>query len=571
MKHVRRKIIKRKGKRTKHDLNTSSPSPSPSQLPQHILDQIPPGATLRPSLSSMRQKISSAELRSITAQRMANNILPLPFNLTPQQQQVQNMRNNNDLKESAINQAKQDMINENERKRSLHKQEVDIKRENQNIKHMLDNDKQQFEQTQKLAEEKHKLDQQVKELSFKKQLIESDNNIRQLRLRNDEQLALIEQAKYENEKLKEKFETNDLNNRFNQSKKQYEDLVSQNLALTKAIEKIGTDEFINGYGELIENLSQARAHNRLLNTLKEQREKLIEEQILSMSSPTDEQLGKEYEDVKSDLEGVQAALAEQIKNKQQRQEQMDKLNNLRKYRQNLIIKTDDLNNETVELIKLNQSIGDINDDVKRVINEKVNVEVRRDIEQEKVDTLRKATEAKNEQYIAEEKYKIIASDEYKKHLDQINKTKVMTEQLKRKTQNWNEAADVEAKAYNAELENEAQSLAFQARIDGNDPVEVLKEQITTTALSPSKSKALFNQIAAQSQLASQEDQQTGEIIRKFAELLESPAGEGDSIRAFIEEKGVNRDEFINLLKSSNHETVKDIYNDYQNGPVDFLQ
>ena len=272
-----------------------------------------------------------------------------------------------------------------------------------------------------MAEEKHRLDQQVKELSFKKQLIESDNNIRQLRLRNDEQLALIEQAKYENEKLKEKFETNDLNNRFNQSKKQYDDLVSQNLALTKAIEKIGTDEFINGYGELIENLSQARAHNRLLNTLKEQREKLIEEQILSMSSPTDEQLGKEYEDVKSDLEGVQAALAEQIKNKQQRQEQMDKLNNLRKYRQNLIIKTDDLNNETVELIKLNQSIGDINDDVKRVINEKVNVEVRRDIEQEKVDTLRKATEAKNEQYIAEEKYKIIASDEYKKHLDQINK------------------------------------------------------------------------------------------------------------------------------------------------------
>ena len=34
---------------------------------------------------------------------------------TPQQQQVQNLRSDNDIKEQAINQAKQDMIIENER------------------------------------------------------------------------------------------------------------------------------------------------------------------------------------------------------------------------------------------------------------------------------------------------------------------------------------------------------------------------------------------------------------------------------------------------------------------------
>ena len=201
MKHVRRKLLKRKTKKTKpitESLNTYQGLNTPQQLPPHILDQIPSGASLRPSLASMRQ---------IAAQKMATPILPLPFNLTPQQQQVQNMRNNNDLKENAINQAKQDMINENERKRSLQKQEVDAKRENQLMKQSLDNEKQEFDQKQKLLDEKHKLSRQSKDLAFQKSLMEGDKAIREQRIKNEEQLALIEQAKYENQKLKEKIDT----------------------------------------------------------------------------------------------------------------------------------------------------------------------------------------------------------------------------------------------------------------------------------------------------------------------------------------------------------------------------
>ena len=190
MKHARRKLLKRKAKKTKRTTESESSYQglnTPPQLPPHILDQIPAGTSLRPSLSSMRQ---------IAAQKLATPFLPLPFNLTPQQQQVQNMRNNNDLKENAINQAKQDMINENERKRSLQKQEVDFKRENQLMKQALDNEKQEFEQKRKLSDEKHKLEHQLKDLKFQKSLMESDKVIRAQKIKNEAQLALVEQAKY---------------------------------------------------------------------------------------------------------------------------------------------------------------------------------------------------------------------------------------------------------------------------------------------------------------------------------------------------------------------------------------
>ena len=121
---------------------------NPADLPPHILDKIPPGMSIRPNAASIKQ---------MAMQQMTRNMIPLPFNLTPQQQQVQNMRSNNDLKENAINQAKQDMINENERKRALQKQEADAKRENQLFKHTLDAERQQFDQQQKLNEEKHKI------------------------------------------------------------------------------------------------------------------------------------------------------------------------------------------------------------------------------------------------------------------------------------------------------------------------------------------------------------------------------------------------------------------------------
>ena len=563
MKHARRKLLKRKAKKTKRTTESESSYQglnTPPQLPPHILDQIPAGTSLRPSLSS---------LRSIAAQKLATPFLPLPFNLTPQQQQVQNMRNNNDLKENAINQAKQDMINENERKRSLQKQEVDAKRENQLMKQALDNEKREFEQKRKLSDEKHKLEHQLKDLKFQKSLMESDKVIREQKIKNDEQLALVEQAKYENQKLKETIEKNELNTKFKQYEEQYNDIVAQNAALSKTIEKMSSEKFSNDYNELIENISHAKAHNRILTTLKETQNKLIEEKILNMTDPTEQQITEQFEQMKTDIEGKQAALVEQLKHKQNAKEQMDRLDNLRKYKQKLELTADDMKNETTELIKLKESIGNIDDNVKGAINEKVSSEINRDIEREKLDVIRKSKDANLEQYIAEEKQKILNTEEYKNQRNHIAAMIVSNEQMKVRTQNWNEALKVKDETHRAEMELEAKRTALIAKIEGNDPVKVLSEQFAEESeLSPVKSAAVYNQMTAQSQLASQELEQSGDIILKFAQLADSPGGQGNNVRGFLQQKGIDKDGLIEMLKTSSPEAVKDVWNDYITGPQD---
>ena len=554
MRHVRRKILKRKVKKTKY---TPSSTDLQKQLPQHVLDQIPSGTSLRPSLSSMRQ---------LMAQKMAAPVLPLPFNLTPQQQQVQNMRSSNDLKEEAINQAKQDMINENERKRSLQKKEVDVKRENQLIKHALDSEKQQFDQSQKLAEESHKLKLQGKEIEFKKKLLDGDTAIHTQRIKNEQQLALIEQAKYENEKLKQQYNTNDLNNRFKKSKNEFDDITAQNTALENAIKKLGSEDFVKGYNELISNLTEAKARNHILMSLKEQQQKLAEEHVLSMITPTNEQLDAQYETMKGDIQGLQASLADQIKLKQEAQEKMDKINNVREYRTKLVLMTDNMTNEADELKTLSEKIGTIDDDVKKAITAKVNAEAKRDIEKQKVDIKRKEEEAYIENNMARERQMVMYTDDYKKQLATIASAAIAVDQLKEESKRWNDSLKASDEAHRLESENEIKQLVLNAKINGQDPLDVLREQFEAYPDSPTKATNIHNQLAAQTQLATQEMTEQAEIITQFIAMVDSVGGQGDNIRAFMEAKGVSKDQLFTLLKDSSLEQARDIVNDYLQGP-----
>ena len=129
---IQRKLKRKSTNRKTHVKQSQNELINPADLPPHILDKIPPGLSMKPNAATIRQ---------IAMQQMTRNMFPLNYNLTPQQQQVQNMKSNNDLKENAINQAKQDMINENERKRELQRQEAETKRENQQRKHDIENER----------------------------------------------------------------------------------------------------------------------------------------------------------------------------------------------------------------------------------------------------------------------------------------------------------------------------------------------------------------------------------------------------------------------------------------------
>ena len=115
-------------------------------------------------------------------------------------------------------------------------------------------------------------------------------------------------------------------------------------------------------------------------------------------------------------------------------------------------------------------------------------------------------------------------------------------------------------------ENEAKSIALSAKIDGNNPVDALSEQFAADPSSPTKASAFHNQMAAQSQLAGQEMEEHAGIITQFIDMADSVGGLGNNIRAFMEAKGVSKDDLLELLKGSSLEQAKDIMNDYLQGP-----
>ena len=551
----RQRKLKRKSKKPHTRTNpVQSLQFNPADLPPHILDKIPPGMSMRPNAASIKQ---------MAMQQMTRNMIPLPFNLTPQQQQVQNMKSNNDLKENAINQAKQDMINENERKRALQKQEADAKRENQLFKHTLDAERQQFDQQQKLNEEKHKLERQKKDLEFQRELIGGSNGINEQKLKNEEQLALIQQMKYENEKLKTQLATKDLNNRFAQYQNQYNDIKTENEALIKTIEKLDSADFQNEFAALVNNLSEARARNRVLNMLNEQRKKLIDEELMRKIEPTDEQMKKMYEQNKKDIEGLQASLAKQSDDKQNRMDRIDRFNNLRKYKNNLIIENDNLGNEIHALSERIKGFKLNGEELKKIVSEKVKAEMTLDIEKEKVEHQQETKGIMEDLFAAQEKQKIMNSKEYGERMKAIAMSRVMNEHLRAERDYINESSKYQSEAQRVKLDNEARQIAHDAITKGEDAIEALENELSTN-LTPQESLAVYKQIAAQSQLVNQQETEKTALVHKMLQLLDSPGGKGDGFRALLEEKRSNAEDLHQLLLNANLETVKDIWNDYIN-------
>ena len=329
---------------------------------------------------------------------------------------------------------------------------------------------------------------------------------------------------------------------------------------------MGSDDFVKGYNELISNLTEAKARNHILMSLKEQQQKLAEEHVLSMITPTNEQLDAQYETMKGDIQGLQASLADQIKLKQEAQEKMDKINNVREYRTKLVLMTDNMTNEADELKTLSEKIGTIDDDVKKAITAKVNAEAKRDIEKQKVDIKRKEEEAYIENNMARERQMVMYTDDYKKQLATIASAAIAVDQLKEESKRWNDSLKASDEAHRLESENEIKQLVLNAKINGQDPLDVLRGQFEAYPESPTKATNIHNQLAAQTQLATQEMTEQAEIITQFIAMVDSVGGQGDNIRAFMEAKGVNKDQLFALLKDSSLEQARDIVNDYLQGP-----
>ena len=473
---------------------------NPADLPPHILDKIPPGLSMKPNAATIRQ---------IAMQQMTRNMMPLPFNLTPQQQQVQNMRSNNDLKENAINQAKQDMINENERKRELQRQEAETKREHQQRKHNLDAERQQFDQEQKLNEQKHKLDQDEKKLNYERELLNEENELNKKRLKNEEQLALIHQARYEQQKLKLEQDGNYLDNKFKLHESELTDIRTQNEAMRNALNKVNTEEYLNEFNDLINNLAAANAENRILNLINEQQNKLTTERLLSKIEPKQEQIDELFKNHNEQIEGLQSALAEQLKNKQTKQDEKERLEHLRKFKQKLVIDSDNLKHDLYELTE-RVKLSDVKDEeLKNSISEKVKNEALLNAEKQVYEQQQESERLTRELITQQEKMKIINNKEFKEKQKALAALIESNEQRKKDIAFMNESVEALTEADNLKYQLQAKAVVEGAKHEDKDVFEALRglheQELNAQSLS-----VLNKQLAAQYQLINQEKEQDEE-------------------------------------------------------------
>ena len=543
-----KKNIKRKVKRVR----TVVHSITPDLLPPHLLDQIPPGSTLRPTVKSLRQ---------IALQRLANQV-PMIAPLAPQAQQLQTMKSNNDLKESAINQAKQDMMNETERKRSLQKEESDMKRANQQMKQKIEDEKQEMTQKMKYENERSKLENELKDLNFNKQGLINDNYLQNIKAQADYQKALVEQYKFENQKLQFVIDNNNIVNKFDTYSKELKDLKVQNHALKKTIKKINSEGYMNDYQDLVTNIAEAKAQQIVLITLKDVQNKTIEDKLLSMTYPSTQQIEDQITELKGDIEGKQKAYVEQLKLKEQRNDDLERLKNQRRYKVDLLNKTDDLVNENIALTKMAETKpGSLDTEITSMVEAESN----RDLAREKLTAKQSENDARRQQIVSDERQKIMNSDEYKRQIREISREAAIANEWKNSIKLTQEAQDNAEQALRNNIKYHFEQVALNAKINDKNVIDALQESIPNTQ--DRTAAMFFEQLASQLQLKSQEMNDAGVDAVKLSQLYSSPAAEGHEFRAFVQQKFGSEAELKDALSDLNPVAINDIKLSFLNGPT----
>ena len=543
-----KKTIKRKVKRV-HPVRSTPPE----LLPPHLLDQIQPGSSLRPSIKSLRQ---------IALQRFANQV-PLIPPLTPQAQQLQTMKSNNDLKESAINQAKQDLMQETERKRSLQKEESDMKRANLQMKQKIADEKQEMTNKMKYEGERSKLENELKDLNFNKQELLNNSYLQSIKAQTDYQTALVEQYKYENQKLQFAIDNNHIANKFNTYTKELKDLQVENKALQKTLAKINGKTFMSDYQDLVSNIAEAKAKQLVLSTLKGVQNKTIEDQLLMMTNPSTQQIEEQMSELKGDIEGKQKAYVEQLKLKEKQNDDLERLKNRRKYRVDLLNKTDDLENETIALTAMtNDNPKSLETEIKNMVS----AESARDLAKEKLAAKQNENDAKRQQIMSDERRKLMNSEEFKRQFLQIAQQDAVVKEWKNHVKLTQEAQDNAEQALRNKIKYDFEQVALNAKVNDENVFKALSDSIPDT--NDLTAALYFEVLAAQRQTANQETKSAGEDALKLARLYVSPAKEGQEFRAFVQKKFGTEEEFKNELLTFNPVAIKDIENSFAHGPGD---
>ena len=561
----KRRIIRRKNKTVKRKTVSSSLLKSHDQqlneidLPPHLLDKIP---------SSMSLKPTPQTLRSMLMQRLAPSYIQMPT-MSPQQQQVQNLKNNNDIKEQAINQTKQDMINENERKRSLTRKEAEQKREQTKMKNEIENERQELKQQQDYERTMNELNIKKRQLEYEKMMNEHDAEALKKKNEIETQKALIEQMKYENQRMRNEIDNNDYSNKINTLNKELKDLTTENTALVKAIEKLNSGDQLNQITELAQELTLNKARNMLIKKLNDENNRLLENELENMVSVKDEDLRNQMTTMKDEITKQQTAIVKQLNDKKAKERDIKKHD----FYQNMLdeknIENERLN---IENDRLQKQLGSYNeqknkDEVNKLIKKNVEQEMNGRYLKERIELQDKISKGQNEISLNNERIKYMNSKEFQDKIKEIEANKQTEAQLNLLSKTTNEAVDAYNKVIRSRAKEEISAVVHEAVKNDDDPVEALCNKLgaasedATRLLALSREKEIYNQIVAQSTTAHQESQEKITLINHYRSINGSTGTEKALFDQFVNEK-VNGD-FEEVIANADLATIKDFDRQFQ--------
>ena len=508
----RQKRLVRKSKRmTKM---TSSPPNLPltadevKNIPPHMLDRIPAQMSLRPNAQS---------LRAMMMQRYAPPFMSMP--VTPQQQQVQNLKNNNDVKEQAINQAKQDLIVENERKRSLIQQAADQKREYAQQKQELDHEKLDLKQKQEYEKDMNALSLEIKRLKFEKSKYDDESEAMKKKYELETQMALAEQMKYENQKLKQKIENDKFDFRIKSLSKENKMLKVENEALTNAVSKLNDEEQLNEIRTLAENIAVNKAKNMLIKKLNDEQNLMLQYKLEDVCKATPEALDEQIGSMNEKITQYQTAIVAQMNDKFNKERMMKKYEF---YKSTL---TDEQNKEErlkIENLSLDRQLRTLNEgnndrEVKEMVQKNVKQQFDNEQLKEKIQIQKDINKGEQDKNLYDTKMTYLNSEEYKNTLKDLYLRNETQNQLNYTNKLRNETLEAHDQYLRSLAQKNIADIVYNASLSGEDVDECLTSSIPSTSDGMNRSTthhniAAFNQLVAQNQTAGQEDMERADII-----------------------------------------------------------
>ena len=527
---------------------------SAAAIPQFLLDKIPAQASLRPSAQS---------LRAMMMQRFAQPFIQMPT-MTPQQQQAQTLKQNNDVKEQALNQAKQDLVVEQARKQEIQQEEAEHKRRHHRMKADLDEQKQILKNQIQDQQEDSKLKFQKMQLLHDQQRHSFQSQTMQAKFDLENMQAVVAQEKAQQQKLQAELSQNKFHQEELRLKDQEAQLKRENEAILNAIAQTNTEQFNNQLLELAANVQKEKAKNVVIHKLKDMNDKVQIDRLEAYARIPENILSQEMENNIEQFSQLQQAMAQQLKTKNDYDEQMNIVLNSRKQ---VIDTWNRLQNAEFENIALKTHIDSIDTNQ---LSEKVKAEiqnsVKKEFENKQMNEELRLKEKQNE--LEENKLRNQAQLQYIQGEDYKQK-QLANAAIQQNIQQQQELFEIQRefienqKQYRQAItKTEVLQQVNEALRTGGDVDEVLNGYRTDTPTNVQEQQIqneAFAVSTARAQTANQELEFVSDRVKYYQNLFTAEGPDSVRFRRFLEFRKINWEEH---LQKADTQTWINLDNDY---------